>query len=202
MARSPFAEHVRHAIRTRHLSLRTERAYVQWIRRFILYHDARHPKQMGAPEIQAFLTYLAVERNVAASTQNQARSALLFLFREVLGRNPGALEKVVSARRSRRVPVVFSQPEVRAVLAHMQRTNGLVGRLLYGAGLRLIESLRLCIKDVDFAHRRLVVRDGKGAKDRLTMIPATLEAPLLRHPPARKRCGHPYRATPARAQKC
>ncbi len=176
--RSPFLRRVQHATRARRLSLHTERAYVQWVRRFILHHGKRHPRKMGAGEIEDFLTHLTVERHVAASTQNQARSALLFLYREVLGRDPGSLQRVAAAKRSRRIPVVFSREEVRDVLTSMKDTNALIARLLYGAGLRLIEALRLRVKDLDFERRQITVRDGKGEKDRLTMLPAALKTPL------------------------
>jgi integron integrase len=176
--RSPFLKRVQRAVRARRLSLHTERAYLRWIKRFILHHGKRHPKEMGAAEIEDYLTYLAVDRFVAASTQNQARSALLFLYREVLGRDPAPLDRVAAARRSRKLPVVFSVDEARTVLASMKDTNALVARLLYGAGLRLAEALHLRIKDLDFERRQIDVRDGKGAKERLTMLPDALADPL------------------------
>lgn len=160
------------------MSLDTERAYLRWVKRFILYHGKRHPEAMGVSEVEDFLTHLAVDRGVAASTQNQARSALLFLYREVLQRNPAPLEQVAAAKRSRKMPDVFSVDEARAVLAAMKGTNALVARLLYGAGLRLIEALRLRVKDLDFQRRQIVVRSGKGDKDRLTMLPVSLKSAL------------------------
>jgi integrase len=141
------------AIRTRHLSLRTEQAYVQWIRRFILFHNKRHPKEMGADEIGAFLTHLAVAKRVSASTQNQALSALLFLYREVLRLQIGKVDEVVRAKRPRRLPVVLTQDEVRRLFTHLHSTHRLIGTLLYGSGLRLMECLRLRIKDCDFESR-------------------------------------------------
>lgn len=165
-------------MRLHHLSYRTEQAYVRWIVRYVRYHRMRHPRTMGEAEIRAFLTYLAAEREVSASTQNQALSALLFLYREVLGVEMGYIEQIVRARRPARLPVVFTQDEVRAVLAHLHGTHGLVAGLLYGAGLRLMEALRLRVKDVDFAYRQIVVRDGKGGKDRRTVLPESLRAPL------------------------
>ena len=173
--RSPFLQR---ALRARCKSIHTERAYLQWVKRFILYHGKRHPEEMGAAEIEDFLTYLALKRRVAASTQNQARSALLFLYREVLNCAPAPLEGVASAERSRNIPVVLSKEEVRMVLANMKGVNALVVRLLYGTGLRLIEALRLRVKDLDFGRKQITVRSGKGAKDRLTMLPDALIAPL------------------------
>ena len=173
--RSPFLKRVQRALRARRMSLDTERAYLRGVKRFILYHQKRHPTDMGASDIEDFLTHLAVDREVAASTQNQARSALLFLYRAVLERDPGPLEAVAPAKRSRNVPVVFSAEEAGAVLAAMKGPNALVARLLYGAGLRLIEALRLRVKDLDFERRQITVRDGKGKKDRVTMLPDALE---------------------------
>jgi site-specific recombinase XerD len=169
--RSPFLQRVQRVLRARRKSLDTERAYLRWVKRFILYHGKRHPRDMGTSDIENFLTHLAVDREVAPSTQNQARSALLFLYREVLERDPGPLEQVAPAKRSRNVPVVFSVEEARAVLDGMKGENALVARLLYGAGLRLIEALRLRVKDLDFERRQITVRDGKGKKDRVTMLP-------------------------------
>ena len=182
--RSPFLQRVQRVLRARRKSLDTERAYLRWVKRFILYHGKRHPRDMGTSDIENFLTHLAVDREVAPSTQNQARSALLFLYREVLERDPGLLEQVAPAKRSRNVPVVFSVEEARAVLDGMKGENALVARLLYGAGLRLIEALRLRVKDLDFERRQITVRDGKGKKDRVAMLPDTLRDPLrkqLRH---------------------
>lgn len=174
-------DRVRLAIRTRHLSLRTEQAYVQWIRRFILFHHKRHPKDMGAGEIGAFLTHLAVDRRVSASTQNQALSALLFLYREVLRLQIGEVEDVVRAKRLRSLPVVLTQDEVRRLFTHLHGTQRLIGTLLYGSGLRLMECLRLRVKDCDFESHQITLRDGKGGYDRITMLPETLQPALKKH---------------------
>jgi integrase len=164
-------DQVRQTARLKHFSLRTERAYTQWVYRFVVHHGKRHPREMGAREIQAFLTWLAVERNVAASTQNQALCALLFLYREVLGIELPRIEEAVRARRSRRVPTVLTRGEVRDVMAQLDGVHALVAGLLYGGGLRLLEALRLRVKDIDFERRAVVVRQGKGDKDRTTMLP-------------------------------
>ena len=173
-------DQVRDAIRTLHYSLRTEEAYVGWIRGFILHHGKRHPLEMGESEVGAYLTYLAVERNVAASTQNQAMSALSFLYKVVLERPLKATIESSRAKRPERLPTVLSRDEVRAVLAHLKGEQGLQAGLLYGSGLRLLECLRLRVKDVDFDQNRLIVRDGKGAKDRSTLLPKSLRDPLRR----------------------
>ncbi len=172
---------MRHAARLRHLSLRTETAYVGWIRRFILFHDKRHPQDMGAPEVVAFLTHLAAERRVGATTQNQALSALLFLYRVILGRELEGLDAAARARASRPLPVVLSRDEVRAVLAQLPDPHQLIATLLYGGGLRLLEGLRLRVKDLDPARRQLIVRGGKGDRDRRAPFPARLRDPLDRH---------------------
>jgi integron integrase len=171
-------EQVREACRLRHYSPRTERAYAQWVKRFVLFHGKRHPAQMGAPEIAAFLSHLAVEGRVAASTQNQALAALVFLYVIVLGREAPVLEELVRARRPERLPVVLTREEVDALLARLEGEVRLVATLLYGAGLRLLECLRLRVKDVDFGRGEITVRDGKGRKDRVTMLPQALRAPL------------------------
>lgn len=171
-------DRVRHAARLRHLSRRTEDAYVAWIRRFILFHGKRHPQEMGALEVVAFLSHLAVHGHVSASTQNQALSALLFLFRSVLDREIEGLGAAVRASRPKRLPVVLSREEVRSVLAHLDGVHRLVATLLYGGGLRLLEALRLRAKDVDFQRRQLVVRQGKGDRDRVAPLPRVAEAPL------------------------
>jgi integrase len=171
-------DRVRDRVRTLHDSIRTEDAYVPWIKRFILFHRKRHPQEMGAPELEAFLTHRAVDRNVAASTQNQALSAILFLDREVLGRPFDELGRFAPARRPERLPTVLTRDEVRSVLAQLDGTAWLVASLLYGSGLRLRECLRLRVKDVDFGQRHLIVRDGKGQKDRVTLLPRALEEPL------------------------
>ena len=162
-------DRVRERIRYKHYSLRTEESYVQWVRRFVLFHGKRHPSEMGAPEVEAFLTSLAVEGNVAASTQNQARSALLFLYKEVLGSELPWLDNVEQAKKPRRLPVVLNEDEVRSLLAALDGVAWLAAALLYGAGLRLMECLRLRVQDIDFKRREILVRDGKGFKDRVTM---------------------------------
>ncbi len=174
-------DQVRERIRVKHYSLRTEEQYVHWIKRFILFHGKRHPREMGAAEVEAFLSDLAVNGHVAASTQNQALSALLFLYREVLGIELPWLDNVTRAKRPRRLPVVLTPGEVRAVLDRMDGVYGLMARILYGTGMRLMECVRLRVKDVDFGRGEILVRDGKGAKDRVTMLPASLVAPLEAH---------------------
>ncbi len=174
-------DRVRGAIRARHYSRHTERAYVYWILHFLRFHGMRHPLQMGAPEISAFLTALAVQERVAASTQNQACSAILFLYRAVLERNLPSLAHVVRAKRPKRVPIVLSKNEVRQVLNHMRGVPLLMASLLYGSGLRLAECARLRIRDVDLELGQLTVRDGKGQKDRVTILPKGLADPLRRH---------------------
>jgi len=174
-------DQVRDAIRTLHYSDRTEEAYVGWIRRFILYHGKRHPAQMGKAEITQFLTALAVERHVSASTQNQALAAVLFLYQHVLGCDPGWLEDIVRAKRPQRLPVVLTHAEVGALLAALKGVRWMMTMLLYGSGLRLEECLRLRVKDVEFTRNEIVVRDGKGKKDRVTMLPGAVKEPLTRH---------------------
>ncbi|NNG16692.1 MAG: tyrosine-type recombinase/integrase, partial [Gemmatimonadales bacterium] len=170
-------ERARRLLRLRHYSRRTEEAYLGWIRRFLTHHGARHPAAMGEAEINAFLGKLA-ERGVSASTQNQALQALLFLYREVLEAPPGRLSRVVRAKRPVRLPVVLTRAEVRFVLRHLRGTNRLLAALLYGSGQRLLEGLRLRVKDVDFGANQIVVRSGKGMKDRVTMLPQMLRRPL------------------------
>lgn len=172
-------EQVRGRIRFKHYSIRTEQAYVDWIKRFIRHFGKRHPRDMGAAEVQQFLTHLAVAGRVAASTQNQAKSALLFLYREVLELELPWLDDVEAARTPKRLPVVLTRAEVMAVLARLEGSHGLIARLLYGTGLRIMECLRLRVKDVIFERGEILVRDGKGAKDRVTMLPASV-APALR----------------------
>ena len=174
-------EQVREAIRVRHYSLRTEGTYVGWIKRFILFHGKRHPRDMGVQEVRQFLSHLAVAGHVAASTQSQALSALLFLYQQVLKQDIGWLDDVVRAKQPHHIPVVSTQDEVKAVLAHLSGTTWIMATLLYGAGLRLLECLRLRVKDVDFTYNQIVVRDGKGHKDRVTMLPQQTKAPLQRH---------------------
>ncbi len=172
-------EQVRARIRARHYSLRTEKVYLYWIRRFIVFHGKRHPRELGGPEVERFLTRLAVTDRVAASTQNQALAAVLFLYREVLHVNLPWLDRLVRARRPKRLPVVLTREEVRRVLGRLSGTPWLVANVLYGTGMRLMECLQLRVKDVEFARGELVVRSGKGQKDRVTMLPAVL-VPHLR----------------------
>jgi integron integrase len=179
LAQSPrLLDRLRTEIRTRHYSISTESSYVDWAKRFIYFHNKRHPQDMGAVEVGAFLSYLATERNVSAATQNQAKSALLFLYGAVLGVELPWLKEVVSARAQRKLPVVLTQAEVRALLLESSGPAGLVTSLLYGTGLRLMEGLRLRVKDIEFERRELIVRDGKGGKDRVTVLPENLMLPL------------------------
>jgi integron integrase len=180
MSQPPLLEQVRAAIRLRHYSIRTEEAYLRTIRRFILYHRKRHPREMGVDEIRQYLSHLATDENVAAATQNVALAALLFLYREVLSVELPLIEGVERARRPRRIPVVLTADEVKRVLAHMAGTHHLMASLLYGAGLRLMECVRLRVKDIDFDYRQIIVRDGKGEKDRRTILPQPLAGPLRR----------------------
>ena len=168
-------------MRVNHYSLRTEKSYIDWIKRYIWHFDKTHPKDMGAEQVEVFLTYLAVERNVSASTQNQAKSALLYLYKEVLGMDLPWLDNVTQAKVPKRLPVVLTQAEVQAVLSRMDGTMWLIASLLYGSGLRIMETLRLRVKDVDFAQREILVREGKGFKDRVTMLPLSLVEPLKSH---------------------
>ena len=172
---------VRDVLRTRHYSRRTEKAYIAWIRRYVLFHGKRHPREMGAAEATRFLTALAVEGRVTASTQNQALSALLFLYRHVLGGELPWLDDLVRARRSRRLPVVLSRDEVAGVIMQLRGIPKLMACLLYGGGLRLLECARLRVKDIDFAANHIVVRAGKGDRDRLTILPRLVREPLRRH---------------------
>ena len=169
------------ALHARHYSRRTEQAYCHWVKRFIFFHNVRHPGEMAEPEINAFLTHLAVKEKVSASTQNQALSALLFLYRHVIRRNLGDLGKIIRARKPTRLPVVMTREEVKAVLASMTGDKRLMASLMYGAGLRLMECLRLRVQDIDFSRHEILVRDGKGAKDRITVLPASLTILLQAH---------------------
>jgi integron integrase len=174
-------DQVREAIRLRHYSIRTEQAYLDWIKRYIFFHNKRHPNQMGPAEIEAFLSHLALQRNVAPSTQNQARSALLFLYRHVLRRESILLDDVVQASKPQRLPTVLTRQEVHQVIDQLSGVHKLMVQLLYGSGLRLLECLRLRVKDIDLARGEIVVREGKGAKDRVTMLPTSLIQPLQAH---------------------
>ena len=175
-------DQIRSRLRLKHYSLRTEQAYVQWAKRYIIFHGKRHPREMGKQEIEVFLTSLAVDRNVSASTQTQALSALLFLYKEVLGIDFPWLTEVTRAKRSARLPTVLNQEEVRALMAQVEEPlMNLIVRLLYGTGMRLLETLRLRIKDIDFIRDEIVIREGKGSKDRVTMLPISLSARLCAH---------------------
>jgi integron integrase len=179
--RPRLLDQVRDRVRIKHYSIRTEQAYVDWVRRFVVFCDLRHPRELGREEVEAFLTHLAVACRVSASTQNQAKSALLFLYKEVLGIELPWLDGIESAKRPARLPVVLTTAEVEAVLARVSGTTGLILRLLYGTGMRIMECLRLRVKDVDFTRREVLVRDGKGAKDRVTVLPVRLALPLREH---------------------
>lgn len=174
-------DQVRDRIRVKHYSIRTETQYVQWIKRFILFHNKRHPQEMSTTEVEAFLTHLAVDGHVSASTQNQALSALLFLYKEVLGIDLPWLNNVVRAKQPQRLPVVLTRSEVREVLARMKGMYGLMANMLYGTGMRLMECVRLRVKDVDFERNEILIRDGKGGKDRVTMLPSSIAAGLQAH---------------------
>lgn len=176
-----LSDRVRDVLRRRHYSLRTEKSYLAWMTRFVLFHHRRHPEEMGATEVIAFLTHLAVERHVSASTQRQAKSALVFLYRTVLDRELPGLEDAVRARGDRSVPVVLTIDEVRLILAELEGRQRLIATMLYGGGLRLIECLRLRVKDLDFGRSQLCVRQGKGRKDRYTTLPKRLAEPMAEH---------------------
>lgn len=171
-------DQIRERIRYKHYSLRTERAYVDWARRFILFHGKRHPRELGAPEVEAFLMHLVAERNVAASTHQQALAALLFLYGEVLGIDLPWLQDIGRPKKPKRLPVVLSEDEVRRLFVHLEGEPRLMARLIYGAGLRLMECVRLRVKDVSLDRGELIVRSGKGAKDRVTMLPRSLHGDL------------------------
>jgi integron integrase len=174
-------DQVRQQIRVRNYSIRTGAVYAEWIKRYIRFHHYRHPLEMGGAEIEAFLTHLAVKRNVAGATQNQALAALLFLYKEVLKVDLPWLNGIVRAKKPKHLPVVLTRDEVSRVLVQMSGVKWMVATLLYGSGLRLLEALRLRVKDVEFARGEVVVRDGKGQKDRVTMLPRTLVVPLREH---------------------
>jgi len=178
VGRSALLGELRDLLRVKHYSIRTEQAYLAWAKRFILFHDKRHPNEMGGPEIAAFLTDLAVQRHVAASTQNQALNALVFLYKQLLRREDLQLGNVTPAKRPRRLPTVFDRSEVERVLSHMEGVYHLIALLLYGAGLRTLEALRLRIQDIEFERAQIVVRDGKGEKDRATLLPPGVVRPI------------------------
>lgn len=169
---------VRNALRLRHYSIRTEQAYTDWIKRFILHHNKKHPMQMGEEEIESYLTYLAVQRKVAASTQNQAMNALVFLYKKVLKKDIGAFGDRVRAKKPKRIPSVLSKNEVKNIITTLTGTEKIVVQLLYGCGMRLLEALRLRIKDLDFENNIIIIRAGKGEKDRIVPMPKLLTPPL------------------------
>lgn len=171
-------DQVRQTLRLKHFSHKTEKSYIHYIREFILFHNKQHPRDMGVAEIRAYLSHLAVEKNVAASTQTVALSALLFLYRQVLQIELPYIDEIERAKRPERLPVVFTRSEAKQILAHLDGINHLVVSVLYGSGLRLMECLRLRIKDVDFEYQQIIVRDGKGGKDRVTMLPTSVIEPL------------------------
>ena len=174
-------DRVRDKIRVKHYSIRTEQTYVDFIKRFIVFHGKRHPDTLGAPEVEAFLTHLAVDGHVSAATQNLAKSAVLFLYREVLERELPWLDHVEWAKMPARLPVVLTRDEVTQILRRLHGVHALIGRLLYGTGMRIMEGVRLRVKDVDFARLEVLVRDGKGGKDRVTMLPRSRARRLRDH---------------------
>ena len=174
-------DQVRAKIRFRHYSIRTEEAYVHWIKRYIFFHGKRHPRELGGEQVREFLTHLAVKGKVAAATQNQALAAILFLYKEVLGVELPWIDGIERAKRPKRLPVALSPTQVQALFSHLGGTHLLMARLLYGTGMRLMECVRLMVKDVNFEYREIVVRSGKGGKDRVTMLPASLVDPLGEH---------------------
>ena len=178
---APVLVDLRVALQARHYSKRTEQAYGHWVATFLHFHQGRQPAEMAEPEINAFLTHLAVKEKVSASTQNQALAALLFLYRQVIGRNVGDLGEVIRARKPERLPVVMTREEVKVVLGNLTGEKWLIAAILYGAGLRLMECLRLRVQDIDFSRNEILVRDGKGAKDRITMLPESVKASLQDH---------------------
>jgi integron integrase len=181
MSSPKLLDQVRTVARLKHFSLKTEQAYLSWIKRFVRFHQPQHPRDLGEPEIRAFLSDLAVRHNVSASTQTVALSALLFLYRDVYKRALPHIDQIERAKPSQKLPVVFTRSEVETVLAHLSGTNLLIAGLLYGAGLRLMEALRVRVKDVDFAANQITIREGKGMKDRVTMLPGTLKHSLQEH---------------------
>jgi len=172
-------DQVRNVIQKKHYSLRTEQAYVDWIKRYIFFHNKRHPKDMGAPEIATFISHLATERKVAASTQNQAFNALIFLYKQVLGIDVGDIGKTERAKKPQKLPTVMTREEVSMILSVMKGVHQLMARLLYGCGMRLMECIRLRVKDIDFVQNQIIIRDGKGMKDRVTLLPEQIK-PFLR----------------------
>src|SRR5919109_4769319 len=186
-AKPKLLDQIRHAIRIRHYSPKTEETYVHWVKRFIFFHNKRHPVEMAEPEIGRFLSSLATESKVSGSTQNQALNALLFLYHQVLGKEIGYVNGVMRAKKAPRLPVVLTRGEVQALLSYLDGSEKIMATLLYGAGLRLMECCRLRVKDIDFSQNQIVVRAGKGDKDRYTMLPATVKESLINHLDDRKR---------------
>ena len=174
-------DQLRDRIRLKHYSRRTEDVYLDWAKRYILYHNKRHPQEMGKKEVEEFLTFLATERNVAAATQNQAKAALQFLYKEVLEIRLPWLNEVEQAKKPKKLPVVLTEREVQTLLAHISPAFNLLARLTYGTGMRLLEALRLRVLDIDFERGEVLIREGKGAKDRVTMLPQSLKEPLQEH---------------------
>lgn len=181
MEKPKLLDRMRNAIRVKHYSLRTEETYIMWVKRYIFFHNKRHPKDMKNSELSEFLTHLAVRGKVSASTQNQALNAILFLYKHVLKQDIGWIENVERAKRPEKIPVVFTSEEALLVLKQLKGTLAIMANLLYGSGLRLMECLRLRVKDIDFNYNHIVVRDGKGQKDRTTMLPIILKEPLQAH---------------------
>ncbi len=181
MASSKLLDEIRNVLRVKNYSYRTEKTYIHWIKKFILFHNKKHPLQMGEIEISQYVNFLAINQKVSASTQNQALCALLFLYKKVLRKEIGRLKNLHWAKKPKKLPVVFTREEAKKVLLHLQGKYWLVASLLYGSGLRLMEALTLRVKDLDFAYQRISIHDGKGHKDRVSMLPAALVAPLQRH---------------------
>jgi integron integrase len=181
MEKPRLMDQVRQVCRLRHLSPRTEEAYTGWIKRYIFYHLKRHPMEIGEQEITQFLSHLAINKHVSASTQNQALNAIIFLYKQVLKKELGSLDDIERAKRPRRLPVVFTAEEAKAIIAQLKGSVKLMASLLYGSGLRIQECISLRVKDVDFATHQIMVREGKGGKDRVTMLPLSLEEPLRLH---------------------
>jgi integron integrase len=181
MKHPTIIEKVREAIRLKHYSYRTEQSYVYWTRRFLRFHNLRHPREMRENEIQEFLSHLAVKENVAASTQNQALAALLFLYQHVLKIELKFIQNIAPAKKPEKIPTVFTREEVKGILGNLQGRYWLIASLLYGSGLRLTECLRLRVKDIDFHSNQIIIHDGKGKKDRVTMLPEKLKMSLIAH---------------------
>lgn len=179
--KTKILDQLRIRIRRCGYSIRTEKSYVDWNRRYILFHRKKHPKDMGAEQVEQYLSFLAVQCNVAASTQNQAKCAILFLYKEVLNQNLDWLQNVKSAKRPERIPVVLTKTEVESVLSSLEGVNWMAGHILYGAGLRIMECVRLRVKDIDFEMNQITVRNGKGKKDRRTVMPNVIKDVLMRH---------------------